>query len=329
MPAGQRCHAPDQYLSANDSVPDISDIDTYRAVLTMNYRHTALGDLTTITGYKHFKLFEYTDQDGTPAFLADTRRDTKGWQFSQELRSNFHVGAAVNMTVGGFYMKTKYDHEGDTRVPFFAPGLLSRNGQHQDNWSASLFAQSYTDLTDRLRAQVGVRYTHERTSMLAGTVVSINLSGSTNFDGIGNGILASATPARKAEAWDNVGWKLGLDYKITNGTMIYTSWARGFKSGGFTGRLGADSDLGPYGPEKVDTYETGIKTDLLDRRLRVNLSGFYTNYRDMQIATIYFTTDAQGNYVHGNSIVNAGKSPIKGFELEATAVSIDGLTLNG
>lgn len=329
MPAGQPCHAPGKYLSGNDSVPDISDMDTYRAVLTMNYRNTAVGDLTSITGYKHFDLFEYTDQDGTPAFLADTRRRTKGWQFSQELRNSFDLGDAINLTLGGFYLKTHYDHQGDTRVPFFAPGLLTRNGQNQDNWSGSLFGQAYIDLTDRLRAQAGIRYTHERTSMLAGTVTSINLSGATNFDGTDNVELLSASPPRKAETWNNIGWKLGLDYQVTDGAMVYVSWARGFKSGGFTGRLGADIDLGPYDPEKVDTYETGIKADLLDRRLRINLSGFYTNYRDMQIATIYFTTDAGGNYVQGNSIVNAGKSSIKGFELEATALPVDGLTLNG
>lgn len=79
----------------------------------------------------------------------------------------------------------------------------------------------------------------------------------------------------------------------------------------------------------MDTFEIGIKGDMLDRRLRLNLAGFLTKYRDMQLASIYFTEDAAGTVVQGNSIINAAKAEIKGFELEAMALSMQGLTLRG
>jgi iron complex outermembrane receptor protein len=132
------------------------------------------------------------------------------------------------------------------------------------------------------------------------------------------------------KAWNNVGWKLGVDWKVTPETLLYASWARGFKSGGFAGRLGIASDLGPYNPEKVDTFEGGVKADLLDRHLRVNLTGFYTNYRDIQLAQIYFIIDqATNTFIQGNTILNAASAHIKGFELETTAIPFDGLTLTG
>ena len=112
--------------------------------------------------------------------------------------------------------------------------------------------------------------------------------------------------------------------------LLYGYWARGFKSGGFTGRIGLPTDIGPYDPEHVDTFEVGIKTDLFDRRLRLNLAGFYTNYRDIQVAQIYFTSRSGAELlVQGNTIINAAKAEIKGFEAEATALPVDGLTLTG
>lgn len=326
--AGQPCNAPGRYFSANSSVPDKSDMNTYSTTLTMNLSDTAIGDLTSITAYRRFDLLEFTDQDGTPLFLDDTRRNTKGWQFSQEVRSSVQPIDGIQLLVGGFYMKTHYDHSQNFRIQFAAPGLLQINTQDQDNYSLSGFAQAYADLTDALRLQAGIRYTHERTRMIADTQNSINLAGNTDFDGTGN-IGIGGFRADRAKSWNNVGWKLGLDYKVASGSLLYGYWARGFKSGGFVGRISLPQDVGPYNPETVDTFELGIKSDLFDRRLRANLAVFYTSYRDIQIAQTYFTTDQRGNRVNSTTIQNAAKAEIKGFELELTALPARGLTLNG
>lgn len=325
---GQPCHAPDKYFSANDSVPNKADMNTYRGTLTMNLRDTPIGDITSITGYKKFDLLTFTDQDATPIHLLHSLRDTKGWQFSQEIRDSVDITDAVNVIFGGFYLKDHYHHYQGSTFYFSAPGLLQNNDQDQDNSSISAFAQSYIDITDRLRAQAGIRYTHEKTSMRASTITSINMSGVTDFFGTGNVVLATVAPPRDSNSWNNVGWKLGLDYKITDETLVYGYWARGFKSGGYAGRIGIPQDLGPYGPEKVDTFEIGFKTDLLDRHLRINAAAFYTNYRDMQLAQIYFDR-INGLDVQGNTIINAAKSHIKGFEADVTALPFEGFTLTG
>lgn len=328
--ADARCSAPNKYYSAHYGVANMSNMDTYRGVLNMQLSDTAIGDITSITGYKHFKISEATDQDGSPAILIDTYRYTKGWQFSQELRSSLDVTDSINLLFGGMFMKTNYKHVQNLRIEFAAPGLYQQNPQDQDNESLSAFAHSFIDVTDRLRLQAGIRYTHEKTSMKVSTLTSINLAGTpSRFDGAGN-FLISNIVGDGSKSWNNVGWKLGVDYKVTDDAMLYGYWSRGFKSGGFTGRIGLPADTTPYDPEKVDTFEVGLKADFLDRRLRTNLSAFYTSYRDMQIATIYFTTDPNtGAFVQGNRIVNAGKSEIKGFEFEVTALPVDGLTLNG
>lgn len=333
LPAGSRCKAPDKYLSASKGVPDQSDVDTYRGTLTLNFRNTAIGDVTSITGYKYFKQFEFTDQDGTPVFLDDTRRRTRGWQYSQEVRTAIHANDKLELLFGGFYLKTHYDHFQHFRIEFAAPGLFQRNLQDEVSESVSGFAQGYLQLTDQLKLQAGIRYTHERAAMKASTETSIALGGVTTFDGTApdgtpNFVLSTVAPPIGSKSWNNVGWKLGLDYKPSDNTLLYASWARGFKSGGFTGRIGIPQDIGPYNPEHVDTYEVGIKTDLLDKHLRANLTGFYTNYRDIQLAQIYFLGSGQ-NIVQGNTIINAASAHIKGFELEVTAAPVQGLTIKG
>ncbi|MBH1998807.1 MAG: TonB-dependent receptor [Sphingomonadaceae bacterium] len=321
---GGQCFAPDKYYSANNSVPDISNMDTYSGGLTMNWRNTPIGDLTSITGYKKFKLIEYTDQDGTPDFKNDTYRRTRGWQFSQELRTNIAISDDIDLLAGAFYLKNHYDHIQAYRLQFAAPGLLQINLQDQDNYSISGFAQGYWQATDRLKLQAGIRYSHERTISAPSLITSIGDPTGSNYTGEGNTVIGSFTTGGR-ESWNNVGWKLGADYELGDHRLVYASWARGFKSGGFTARVGVPADgANPFDPETVDTFEVGLKADFLDRRLRTNLAVFYTNYRDMQVAQIYFDRDTN---TQGNRILNAGKSEIKGFEFETTAVPVDGLTL--
>ena len=368
LPAGQRCHAPKKYLAGQnfgptlpngfgpngpggtvvDPIKDIENLDSYSGTMTVNVRNTAIGDITAITGYKHFDDINFTDQGGGSVWSVDTRRQTRGWQISQELRTAVDISDGIKLQVGGFYLKDHYNHQSDLRLDFSGPitynflnntvtkgfpGFHVRNLEDQDNYSISGFAQTYINLTDKLRLQAGIRYTHEQTKMLASAANSLAaISGITTFEatepnGTPNLSFGVIAPPRGVKSWNNVGWKLGLDYKVTDDVMLYGYWARGFKSGGFTGRIAIAQDIGPYDPEHVDTYEAGIKTDLLDHRLRMNLSSFYTNYRDMQLAVIGFAVDPNsGQTLQTNSIINAASSHIKGFEAEVAAVPVRGLT---
>ncbi len=337
---GERCHAPDKYYSGNNEVPDTSNMTTKFFVGTIEYDDTAIGNLTSITGYKKFSLFEYTDQDGTARTNNSTRRQTHGWQFSQELRSDFKVNDTVSGVAGVFYMKTHFDHYQMYHLDFAVPGLDQFNMQDQGTESFSSFLQTYAQLSDKLKLSAGIRYTHDKIDarstldygMYAPALTDPSWAIIPDVPAIGQVSRDLRDEPHDLDvggkkSWDNIGWKIGLDYTIDTGKLLYASWARGFKSGGYTGRIGvaADGDT-PYNPEKVDTFEVGFKADFLDRRLRTNFAMFYTNYRDMQVAQIYF--DSETN-VQGNRILNAAKSEIKGFELEVQALPTDGLTLRG
>jgi iron complex outermembrane receptor protein len=324
------CKAPNKYYGANNSVRDYSNLDTYSGTLIMNLRDTPIGDITSVTGYKHIHLKEETDQDGTPEFLLDTQRTSTLWQFSQELRSAADITDWFNVIYGVFYLKTDFRHLQSSLLAFAIPGVRQDNPQHQSNYSVSGFAQGYANVTDKLRLQAGIRYTYEHTAMHTGTQRYAVGPGPGQWPDVIAGTFiddAGSFLVSGSKTWKNVGWKLGADYHIDDDRLLYAYWARGFKSGGFVGRLGIPQDIGPYDPEKVDTYEVGVKADWLDRRLRTNLTAFYTNYRDMQLSQQYITSVPGNDYVQGNTILNVASAHIKGIEFDGSAVPFKGLTL--
>jgi iron complex outermembrane receptor protein len=325
LPAGSRCTAPSKYLAANDSTDDVSDMDTYSATLTMNW-DSSIGTITSITGFKHFELYELTDQDGTVVFGDDTERETEGWQFTQEIRNSFEPSENVQVVAGAYLMVNNYDHYQDFRFPFNVPGLRQLTEQDQDNWSVSAFAQANFDVSDTVRLRAGLRYTVEETDMDVTISLFENFAAGEIEYGGGN-LFAVQVAERRDEKWNEFGWDLGLDWTPNDNLLGYLSYKRGFKSGGFVGRLAIADDIGPYDPEFVDTVEVGIKSDWMDNRLRLNLNVFYNWYDDIQLPQIYFTTDDFGNQINGNSILNAAAATTWGVETEITAVPASGLTL--
>lgn len=104
---------------------------------------------------------------------------------------------------------------------------------------------------------------------------------------------------------------VGIQYHVNDDVMLYTSWSKGFKSGGWTTRLSqpiADGRDAEYGPEKAQTYEVGVKSALADHRVILNVAGFYTKYEDIQL-----------NEQVGASPVlsNLGTADIYGVEVES------------
>jgi len=322
---GQRCVAPDTYLSAAAGVPNEEYVNIYNTTLTMNWA-SPIGDLVSISGYRRFTDDNYTDQDGTPKFGDATHRDTGGYQLSQELRDTFKPTDKLQVQIGAFGLYSHYHHEQNYEIQF--AGVQQITLMNEQTRSESAFFQTYYDITDKLRFQFGGRFTTETTEM----TVNIDYflpppGGITTFYG-GTPFPALDFVSHGEKTWNNVGGKTGLDYKWNDDLMTYIYYARGFKSGGFTGRLALPTDIGPYNPEYVDTIELGLKGDWLDHRLRTNLALFYNKFKNLQLAEIYFTKNAAGQAINGNSIVNAAQAKTQGIELEIQAVPIENLKLN-
>src|SRR3546814_14155172 len=82
----------------------------------------------------------------------------------------------------------------------------------------------------------------------------------------------------------------------------------------------------PTDPETADSYEAGVKTEFLDRRLRFNLTGFYVKYKDLQ-KQIVTPLSVNGQTFQVTRFFNAAAAEVKGIEAEVTGIPIEGLTL--
>jgi iron complex outermembrane receptor protein len=120
--------------------------------------------------------------------------------------------------------------------------------------------------------------------------------------------------------WDNVSGRVVLDYMYSDDQMMYASISSGYKAGGF--RLGSLQDIPSFKPEEVISYEIGYKGTYNDV-LRVNAAAYFYDYTDMQVL-VPALNDIN---LPELQVINADESEVKGFELEATWLATDALTL--
>nr|WP_053000060.1 TonB-dependent receptor [Sphingomonas sp. Y57] len=303
----------------------VNDANIYSITQTTNIDSGTLGRITAITNYSDMNAFNIQDVDGLPAFLLNAGRDLKAWQFSQELRTSFKIGDSIESTIGAFYLDVESKVDTLTMPNGVAPGIETEQFVKHRARSLSGFAQFYWDITDRLRIGAGGRLTWEKIKLFESndTYSNPNLRPDDPVGNIASGTFVTGFSSSGSDTWTNVGGKLSIDYKVTPGTMLYGYYARGFKSGGFNGRVTDPRDIGPYDPEFVDTFEAGFKSDLFDRRLRFNLALFLNKWRDMQVGQSVYR-----GAVASSVILNAGRAVTKGFEAEMQAAPVDDLRIS-
>jgi iron complex outermembrane receptor protein len=128
-------------------------------------------------------------------------------------------------------------------------------------------------------------------------------------------------PYHDSAHWSDFTPSATLQYKTQIG-MLYARYADGFKSGGFNYPSGVTNP--PVNPEKIKSYEIGLKSDLLDRRLRLNTSAFYYDFKDLQVQLVNST----GGVAVVVTTQNAATAIIKGGETELTWIPVDRLTVS-
>jgi len=311
-------------------VPDQHNSDSYGITITANSL-TPIGKITSITNYAKWGSRGYQDIDGIDLYGYAQIGNTTGHQFSQELRDVFHPIDSVEVLVGAFFQQWMYNSDGEAWVAFVSPDLIDETLAREHTTNVAGFSQLYWNVTDKLRLQAGVRVSHEKVHMAREDDFYSQPAGTDPRKGYGNLVGAVPQPVNPAnppvqgeKTWTNVGGRVGLDYNFTPEVMAYGYYARGFKSGGFNGRITLATDLGPFNPEFVDSFEVGLKSDWLDHHLRVNLAAFLNKWHDMQVAQVFFA-----NGVQHSAIVNAAKATTKGLELETQWVVGGGLRFGG
>jgi iron complex outermembrane receptor protein len=310
-----RYAAGDVYTNQSPT-PSYGKTKQWGATLDASYRW-AETTLRSITGYIYvddeFRAdFTGGVQTGPTTFIAGFDRTSlvTNKQFSQEFQL---LGTAadgqLDWILGAFY----FHETGDQIIKdLLGPLALLPTTFDLKTDGIAAFAQGTYRLTDELSAVAGIRWSQDDKSMDA----TIQRSFIPPFQ------LAAISLDKK---FVSVTPKVGLEYQATPETLLYVSAARGFKGGGFNGLAVANPLIiaTPYREATVWSYEGGVKTDLLDNRLRLNGAVFLAKYKDLQqVANIDPVT-------FSFAIQNVGDATVYGAELEMVAVPTDGLTITG
>ncbi len=246
-------------------------------------------------------------------------------QFSQELQLTYSADR-INAVAGLYYLRENVDshqesYNDDLLGPaFLNSGFLRTIDDTLETTSKAIYGNISYDVTDALRLSAGVRYTEEEKDYWRTTSTFYSLLPAFN------GTYLFTPDVGK---YDDTSIMLSADYQISPDAMVYARYSQGFKSGGFNGRANSATEATEYQPETADTYEVGAKTTFWDRRFRLNAAAFLTKYEDFQARVAGMDTDpVTGLPAPVLSVLNAGELEIKGVELEAVLVPVQGLTLD-
>ncbi len=253
---------------------------------------------------------------------------TTAKQFSQELRLQSDFDGKFNFNVGGIYLDYKATNEiillGNTTTQFaiaqnfggagiYIDPLAEPDGTGHNYYNnsspyhlkaAALFGEAYYQVSDQLKATLGLRYTNDSKEQTTYPVLLL-------APGRGFPVV---TPQKVR--FEEVTGRFTLDWKPTDDNLVYASFARGYKGGGFNPGATVLSGVSPsFKPELVNAFEIGTKNTLADRRVTLNLTGFYYDYKGYQISKFANQTVSTENV----------DAKVKGFEFEAAFEPVRGL----
>jgi iron complex outermembrane receptor protein len=308
-------------------------------------------DFVSITDYQKADKFYLEGGDASPDLGVVFYQGSDLKQISEELRLSGDFGS--NHLVGGLYgMKVDGDYTGQFADPFYADiftgcvpdcAYVPVITASQETTSFAIFAQNEWKATDRITLIAGLRYWHDQRegayygdepsnqmhiafdrTQVVGTAFGVPFDESV--------VPITLTPSDADRTFDDVTVRLELDYRVNDDMLLFASYNRGSKSGGYsfsTGTPFADfppvTPLGtnaqflngiPFDPEVLDAFEVGVKSTI-NGTTTFNASAFYYDYKDYQ---------AFVQLGYNQTVINLPATAY-GLEAEVTSRTVDGLTL--
>ncbi len=338
-------------------VPYFNKVENWGLGATLDW-DIADYNLKVIGSYRDTNPVSQNEFDLSDAFVNVVGREEDHWQWSGEVQLSSPVDKPFSWIAGAYYFEERNIIDNDIFGNFWEPILiqgfmdlqaagvlppfpvvfpetdqcceLHLSGEQETKaWAAYLDTQ--WDASDQVTVRLGGRYSEERRDGRQNfdlvMLPDIRIAPNTIFfpNAISEDRAAAQpdpfgfiiAPVNGPTTFRAFTPKLGIDFKPTDDVLLYASVQRGFKSGGYN--IGS-SQRDPFEPEKIWSYEIGVKSELIDRALLLNASAFWYDYTNLQ------AQDSVGNQP---IIRNVGKARVRGFEVETVARPTDFLRLEG
>jgi len=261
--------------------------------LTLN-KSTDLGTITSITSFLNGRFLNLVDADGTMDPLLHIDFRTRTHEFSQDLRFTTAFDGPFQFIAGLYHQRDNVDID-TTYTIFGGPPVLPILDQQylQQRRSSAVYVDGTYDIDPVWTIYGGIRYTKDQGRLNDFRVTPI----------------IPVQPELRYDDSKPTG-RLGVDAKLTRSLMLYTHYARGYRSSAFNGgALTNAADLNVAKPEYLNSYEGGVKSQMFDNKLTLNVSAFRYDFRNQQFLNVVGIGNQQ--------LVNAGQSRVTGAEIES------------
>jgi len=303
--------APGPFTVSHNTVGRV-DRNVYGTALTADYQVPVGGTVTSISAYRWSHAGNFQEEDYTSAAIMDSDFRDSDRQFTQELRYASPTGGRFDYVAGLYYIKQnlKTDHSANGGSDFAIPGYAVRTFGTLKSESFAAYLNANLHFGDGWTASAGVRYTDESKHL------DYNIAG-------GPPLFIDLADYRDRYSEDAVTPRFGLSYHFNPDQMLYATYSRGFKSGGWNADFITTTERLKFAPEFANSYEVGYKGSLFAQRLQLGIALFTTHFADFQVSQFVPTT--VGTII---TLTNAGKVTSKGAEAEISALVADGLRLS-
>ena len=294
----------------NGTAPLTSQLENWGGSLNLTFNFSDVLSLKSISSYRGSSWAGNRDADNTPLPILHTFYDVDGWQWSQELQL-LYQGGPLKGVFGAYYFEQGSDDivtiTLNPPVPPPGPNQDSDNNK-VENESWAVFTQWTYTFANKLDLTVGGRYTEDKKG-----------SYPDQFDYSAPNVKQVPVQWYR-DTFSKFTPSASIDYRFSPQAMVYASYSEGFKGGGWNSHFNQPPPppaflavVQEFQPEEAQTYEVGVKLDLADNTLRLNLAAFTTDYKDLQVTY-------RGPRPNGVApfLINAGKASVDGGELEAT-----------
>lgn len=330
-------------------------VDVQGLTARLDWRFSAV-DLAVIVNHKDTHPRIQNELDSSDAFVTSYQREEDHWQRSIDIQLSSSGDGKISWVAGASYFEEENiisnNIFGDFWEPILVAGftdlqlagviptfpivipesnlccMLELNGEQSAEASAIYFDGSY-EFSDELTIHFGGRQSWEERDgrqqfqllyagqRFAPEVAFFPDAVTDGRDAVPDPLGFVVAPVSSPADFKSFTPKIALDYRINDDVMIYGLIQKGFKTGGFN--IGS-SQLTPYEPEKIWSYEGGVKSELFDRRLRLNSALFHYRYENLQ---------AQDSIGNQTIIRNVGKAEVTGIEVEFLAQLSEAWQLDG
>ncbi len=302
------------------NVPNINDLNHWGVAGTLEWQLADGLNFKSVTAFREFRNQYGRDSDGSPLSENSTYDDAFHQQFTEEATLTGKAGP-VDWATGAFYYSANDSDRGyDVLYPCTVqnPNVCIHEqdnyvSQTTTNWA--LFVHSTWHITDPLSVTGGARFTSDQKD----ATITI-----TNFSPINPSTAGNVNGQYVPLSTRHTDYDLSVNYQFTPDLMGYARYSTGFKGGGFSPRPADALQTAPFKPEYLRTAEIGEKSELWDRRVRLNADIFYSKYLDQQ--TFAQQLDAAG--VNWFREENAGTARLWGVEGELQMEPVESLRID-